>query len=336
MDEIRVALIGATGHFYIAGGFGVIPGLTPVGCAPDGFSRDVYARAAEFKCPVYDDYRRLLDETKPNVVYLACWYAHNGEVALECLRRGLHVLSEKPPLNSWEQWRQARELCAADPNRHYLTEFNLRAGDAWRAAREAVAGGAIGRPVLIRAQKSYRFGASRPDFYRCREHYGGTLLWVASHALDLVTWASGLDYVSFSGLQGNLSRPGYGEMEDHVVVMSRLAGGATAVTTADFLRPEKAPTHGDDRLRIAGTDGLVEVIDGRCVLLGNHEEPRVLAESAEASESVAAKFVNTLRGDGDGTFSTAETLRVAGCLLAAREAVDSGREIFLKDTPAGA
>lgn len=333
-DEIRVAMIGATGHFYILSAFGVIDGLKPVAFAHDGYG-GVHARAAEHDCPTWDDYRRMLDEVRPDVAALGCWYAHNGEAALECLRRGIHVLSEKPPLNDWDQWREAKALCDADPGLHYLTEFELRAHPAFAAARGAVTQGLIGRPVLARAQKSYRFGTARPDFYRLREHYAGTLMWVASHAIDLLPWATGLDYLDFSGFQGNISRPDYGEMEDHVAVIAKMSGGAGALLTADFLRPAKAPTHGDDRLRIAGTEGIVEVINDECVLLTNSEEPRVLAAGREGGEGIAEKFVKTLRGEGDGTFSTGETLRSAAWLLAAREAVDSGGRVSMHDTPAG-
>jgi len=47
--------------------------------------------------------------------------------------------------------------------------------------------------------------------------------------------------------------------EDHAGLLLRLANGGTATCHLDFLRPEAAPTHGDDGLRIAGSEGVLEV-----------------------------------------------------------------------------
>jgi hypothetical protein len=44
-------------------------------------------------------------------------------------------------------------------------------------------------------------------------------------------------------------------------LLFRLANGGTATCHLDFLRPESAHTHGDDRLRIAGSEGVLEAED---------------------------------------------------------------------------
>ena len=192
LDKIRVASIGDAGHFYIAAGLGKIEGLEYVAAASDGYG-GARLLANDPGIPVYEDYRRMLDAVRPDVASLGCWYAHNGQLALECLRRGIHVFTDKPALNSWEEWQEAREICAVHPQLCFLTEFEARLNPAFRAAHDAVREGRIGRPVLASAQKSYRFGAARPDFYRRREHFAGLVMWVASHGLDFMSWASGLD-----------------------------------------------------------------------------------------------------------------------------------------------
>ena len=204
-DEIRIASIGDAGHFNIRRGFGQIEGLAYVAAASDGYGLPRPLDALP-ESSIYADYRAMLDEIRPNVVTLGCWYAHNGEVALECLRRGIHVVTDKPALNTWEELDQATRLCRENPELVFITEFATRMTPASRAAHDAVRAGEIGRPVLVRGQKSYRFGA-RPDFFKRREHFSGLVMWVASHAIDFASWASGLDYVSFQGLQGNLVAP---------------------------------------------------------------------------------------------------------------------------------
>ncbi len=84
---------------------------------------------------------------------------------------------------------------------------------------------------------------------------------VGIHALDYARWAAGVDYVELSAYHANLAhseRPG---CQDVAAVLARLANGGAAVFTFDYLRPAAAPTHGDDRLRVAGSRGVLEVCD---------------------------------------------------------------------------
>src|SRR5690606_24708979 len=126
-------------------------------------------------------------------------------------------------------------------------------------ARELIHLGAIGDVVMVQAQKSYRFGTSRPDFYKTRALFGGIIPWVGTHAIDFARWCTGLSYETVTGRHGNRSFPAYGEMEDHAALFFTMKGGVPCLVTADFLRPEGAKTHSDDRLRVTGSKGVVEI-----------------------------------------------------------------------------
>ena len=115
---------------------------------------------------------------------------------------------------------------------------------------------------------------------------------------------------------GNLSRPEYGAMEDHVVALFDLKNGGHAVLHADFLRPTGAPSHGDDRLRIAGTLGVVEVRGGRCLLINKNGESDI-TDSVEV-RPIEAEFFAAIRGE-DSVYSTAESLLIAEVLLRAHD-----------------
>ena len=47
-------------------------------------------------------------------------------------------------------------------------------------------------------------------------------------------------------------------METATASVLQLDNGGLATLRVDYFRPETAPTHGDDRLRLAGTKGIVE------------------------------------------------------------------------------
>lgn len=82
--------------------------------------------AARFHVPkVYSDYRRMLDEVKPDAVYVLMPPHHVFDVAMDVLNRGLHLFIEKPPgLNAYQNRQMA--LCAERNNVIAMSGFQRR------------------------------------------------------------------------------------------------------------------------------------------------------------------------------------------------------------------
>ncbi len=70
--------------------------------------RDEAAKAAP-GVPIYDDYRKLLDEKKPEAVWAFVENDRHLEVTRACATRGIHLIFEKPMAATYEQ---AREMLA--------------------------------------------------------------------------------------------------------------------------------------------------------------------------------------------------------------------------------
>jgi predicted dehydrogenase len=153
-------------------------------------------------------------------------------------------------------------------------------------------------------------------------------MWVASHAIDVIPFVTGQRLMSAIGHGGNLSRPDFGSMEDHVAALFVISGGGTAVVHADFLRPAAAATHGDDRLRVAGSEGVLEIIGGRCRLITNGQPETSLTERTPA-RPIHLELLDALRGEPSELYSTAESLAAARTLLRVRAAVDEGHWVNL-------
>ncbi len=322
---MRVLFIGGHGHHYLspAARDGRVEAIAWAGDGHDAdAARSAMARRLEIDGPFRDDYRLALDELKPDAVNIGAMYGHNGEVVLEALRRGVKVVSDKPVAATWPQLEAIERHCEAHRDAVLLTEFNLRSRPAFRAAKRAVEQGRVGTPVLATAQKSYRWG-QRAEFYKRRADYGGTLLWIASHGIDAIWYATGIDLAGVAGGQGNLARPDYGDAEDHVALCYRLANGGHAMAHADFLRPAAAPTHGDDRIRIAGSAGLLEVRDDRCMLTTADEPPTDITGFGQGA-AVTGDLLAALDGD-TSVYSTAASVQMARWLLHSRDAADRGQ-----------
>lgn len=321
---MKIGFIGGFGHHYLRGALSddAFAFERPIAFAPSAAHDDRAAVLAKQLGDVafFDDAQTLLDQFKPDVVSVGAIYALNGDHAAAALERGIPVVSDKPIAATWAQLDRLRELVRAKPQSVLLTEFDFRSRAGFRAARQAVRDGQIGVPALATGQKSYRFG-SRPGWYSDRAQYGGMMLWVASHAIDAVRFVTGARVLAVTGRGGNISRPQYGTSEEYVTATLELDGGGTGIVHADFYRPDKASTHGDDRLRVAGTRGVVEVRGGVCTLIGEDGIERDITDSV-AVRPMHAELIAAIRGETTDLFSTAESLEVAALLLHARDAAD--------------
>jgi len=262
---LKIAAIGLTGHIhYLFEGLRRNPELALVGIAGvtevDSIE-DGRRLAAEFGCPYFEDYRRLLDETRPEVAGVSTRYDRNGPISIECLERGIHCLTEKCVALDVETLARIRSLVDRGPAR-ILGMHTMRYTPEFFSIWQAVQEGRIGKPRLFTGQKSYRFGSSRPDFYRKRALYGGTIPWVGAHAVDWAVWTMGT-FESLWAAHDTDENFGYGEFEAHAALSFRFKSGGEGLISADFYRSSTAETHGDDRVRLAGPKGIVEARGGK-------------------------------------------------------------------------
>jgi predicted dehydrogenase len=328
---MKIGFIGGSGHHYLRGL--LTGGDSPVAieaAAGDGHDLPASRKWAEAQkiSRWFDDPAALLEQFKPDAVSIGSIYGRNGDLVAQMLERNVPTVSDKPIAATWEQLERLRRL-ASGGRAILLTEFDFRCRPAFRAAQRAIAEGKIGEVILATGQKSYRFG-TRPAWYADRASYGGTLLWIASHSIDATEWVTGRRIRRAVGHQGNLSHRELGTMEDHLSVLLELDNGGTGVVHADFLRPAAAATHGDDRMRVAGSEGVVEVRDERCRLTTRDQAERDITDSV-AVRPMHLELLAALRGEKSAWFSTEQSLEMARTLLHARDATDSGRWVSVGD-----
>ena len=329
---MRIGFIGGWGHHYLAEIVRERPGdVEAFAFAGDGVD-DARAKdrfdnlAASHKGGQwFDSAAALLDEFKPDVMNIGPVYGRIGDFVIQTLRRQIPCVSEKPLANDWPTLVAIR-AAAKESSAPLVTEFPFRSDPAMAAAQQAVAAGELGDIVLATGQKSYRFG-SRPAWYSDRQLYTGTIPWVASHAIDFIRFVTGQRFVETFGRQGNVSHPEMGVMEDHTVSMFTLAGGGAAVVHADYGRPNKAATHGDDRLRVVGSKGLVEVRDGRCLLTTHDQAESDITDRLPARSAAEDMLAAAMGKTDDDRYGTLASLESAALILFARDAADTGMSV---------
>ena len=326
---VRVGLIGTDGHTGIL--LGSIPGMPGVELTAfakslpnDDVSHLKRNKAFTEKTRIYDGYEQLLEKEELDVVGVCMPYYRNAEVSIAAARRGVHIVSEKPVATTLADLAKLKKVVTRSKIR-LTTMLNMRCFPPYRAARKAVQEGLIGEPILLTSQKSYKFGAARPWFYKDAKTYGGSIPWAGIHAIDYMRWTTGRKYVQVSAWQGNKDHPDYPGFQDHGGVLLKLDNAGTAMCNMDYLRPETAPTHGDDRLRVAGSDGVLEVLgaENRVLLTTAADGPREL----DLPEKVDffADFLAELAGKGKHLISQEDAFRLTEVCLKARNAAETGK-----------
>ena len=144
--------------------------------------------------------------------------------------------------------------------------LDMRYYPQYRALRYIALSGKIGEVAQMSAQKSYIAG-QREAWYKNRETYGSTILWIGIHMIDLMRFTTGRNFTHASSFMGHVGFPESGSMETTTASAFRLDNGGTAALHMDYYRPETAATHGDDRLRLAGTEGVAEYSESNGVTL---------------------------------------------------------------------
>ena len=275
MNKIRLGIIGmgnmGSGHLRSIMK-GESPRITVTAFAD--IVREKLDKASEI-CPsakAFDNAEEMLDSGLIDAALIAVPHYDHPKLAIECFKRGIHVMTEKP---AGVYTRQVREMndAAKAANVKFGIMFNQRTNPIYAKAREIVRSGQLGerkRLVWIvtnwyRTQAYYDSGSWRATW---NGEGGGVLLNQAPHNLDLWQWIFGMP-VSIRAFctVGKFHNIG---VEDDVTIYGEYENGATAVfisTTGE------AP--GSNRLEISGTKGKLVLEDGKLKWWKLKEDERV-------------------------------------------------------------
>jgi predicted dehydrogenase len=271
---------------------------------------------------VFDDYAKMLDSARPDVVVIAGPFELHAEMAVESMRRGIHVFCEKPVAMTMDGLERLR-TAHSESGVRLAGMMGLRYEPAFYTAWRAIKDGAVGTVRMINTRKSYKLG-ERPPHYHRRETYGGTIPWVGSHAIDWLMWLSGESFVSVHAMHTARDNRGNGDMEMTALCQFSLTNDVFGSVSMDFLRPANAPTHGDDRARIAGTEGVIEVRDGSVFLVNAGMEGEVELP-VKCDRKIFRDFIESIEGNNECLVGSEETFELTRACLLARQSADENR-----------
>ncbi len=260
---MKIAIVGGSGHYRYV--LEELKNHTLLGIAPGIIGEDLTKlqnalAKRELEAPLFDDWKKLVKDADVAVVNTRP--DKNAIVSSYCLERGICAFSEKPLAVTMEQL-QILGKAAEKSKARCSAMLGIRYSGWYRTVKKAAEH--IGSIRLINAQKSYKLGV-RPDFYKNKNTFGGIIPWVSIHALDWILDLTGAKVTAIGADTDNGCNSGNGDLEMTALCQLQLEGGILASVSADFFRPEGAPTHDDDRIRVVGTEGIVEYMAGKVTL----------------------------------------------------------------------
>lgn len=190
----------------------------------------------------YTDYVRMLDELHPDAVSIAVPTTDHLEVALETIRRGIHVLIEKPIAYSLDQGQQiimAAEQAGVRLMVGHIERFN----PAVIGLKERLAAGELGRVFQIDARRQGPFPARVKDV--------GVVIDLAVHDLDVMRYVSDAEVLR---IFAETERRIHSTSEDLLSGLVRLTGGIVGTLAINWLTPTKIRS-----LQVTGERGMYHV-----------------------------------------------------------------------------
>jgi predicted dehydrogenase len=211
---VKVGVIGAgkmgISHLSILGAH---PDVQVVGVADTSkMTTDVLKKYTTFPC--YADYEKMLDEARPEAVFVAAPTKHHYQLVKTLLLRNIHVFVEKP---FCLDVKEGAELVLMAKRKGLVNQvgYHNKFIGTFREVKEIVEKGYLGTiqhfvgesygPVVVRKkQGTWR---SKP------EEGGGCLLDYASHVIDLLNYL----VAPIRHIRGSVLKPMYSEqVEDSV------------------------------------------------------------------------------------------------------------------------
>ena len=227
----------------------------------------------------FENYIDMLDSGLCDAVLVEVPHYQHPEMVIECLKRGINVICEKPAGVYTKQVREMNEVAKASKAKFGMM-FNQRTNCLYRKMREMIANGEIGELQRVtwiitdwyRTQFYYDSGSWRATW---EGEGGGVLFNQCPHQLDLVQWVVGKlpKYVNGFCKFGKWHDI---EVEDDVTAYFEYDNGATGmfITTT-------GETPGTNRFEVSGTRGKLLCDGGKLWFYKNNTDSQEYSRTAD-------------------------------------------------------
>ena len=328
MDKVKVACHGTSGHQIV----GLMPELERAELvAISGVDEQGYQELkkrlpkAVGDTPHYPDLDTLLETCDFDMVSLCSdWRAAQADDAVRCLKAGKHVLAEKPMACSLEKLEELRRA-AEESGKELRTMNSMVYVPKYWGVKDIIDSGEIGEVVQVYAMKSYPYNDNRPQELG---KDGGLTMQAGIHAVSFVRFVTGLEFTEIFCQDTKQGNPKEGELRRASNMTSRMSNDALCCILSNYCNPRAIGFHGNDQLRVFGTKGMVELVDGgnRRMWVTDEKAPSEFPDGKPTHKYVFDLIDCIL--DGTPTLLTQEdSLINTEVVLKAQQSAETGRVV---------
>mgnify|MGYP000967873799 FL=1 len=206
---------------------------------------------------MYTDYKKMVDELKPDLISIATESGIHAEIALHCIDKGVNLIIEKPMAMSIEDANKIINL-AEEKNVKVSACHQNRFNVAIQKLRKAVESGRFGKlshgSIHVRWNRNAGYYEQAP-WRGTWEQDGGALMNQCIHGIDLLRWMMGDEIEEIYGATRQQFHD-YLEAEDVGMAVIKFKNGAIGTiegTTNVF------PKNLEETLYIFGENGTVKI-----------------------------------------------------------------------------
>jgi len=273
MDKVRFAFIGFR-HGHIMSLYDLAQGRDDIevvaSCEEDDAARAQLQSAGKVDV-THSSYADMLDQVPCDVVAVGDYFGIavgdyfgiRGARVLEALRRGKHVVSDKPICTTLGELHQIEAL-AEERGLSVGCQFDMRDRGTDMEVRRLIREGAIGEvhSIVVTGQHPMLYG-TRPSWYYEPGKHGGTINDIAIHAVDAIPWLTGLKWATVESARGwNAALTQERIFQDGAQFMATLSNGCGVLCDVSYLSPNRAgykmPQYW--RMAFAGSKGFLEAL----------------------------------------------------------------------------
>ena len=243
---------------------------------------------------LYEDYKTMLEEEKPELVSIATESGSHAEIALYCIKKGIHCIIEKPMAMSIED--ADKIIALAEENKVKVSachqnRFNI----AIQELRKALEAGRFG--TLSHGSINVRWNRNKGYYDQAPwrgtwAQDGGCLMNQCIHGIDLLRWMMGEEVEEVYGVTRQQFH-NYLEAEDVGTAVVKFKNGAIGTIEGTV---NVYPKNMEETLYIFGKNGTVK-IGGTST---NNIDVWQFADATEEDEKKAGMEESTSNVYGNG------------------------------------
>ncbi|MDD3153615.1 MAG: Gfo/Idh/MocA family oxidoreductase [Victivallaceae bacterium] len=313
---IRIGIVGcgviAPSHLL---SYSHIPGIEVVALADLQLDK-AEKLAGEYHVPkVYASGAELFADPDIDAVSICTDHGSHSALAIEALRRGKHVLVEKPLASSVPELDAMLAEGKKHPELVFSGVLQHRFDPVYKLARRLIAEGILGRllnvSLIMQCRRDAAYYAAAPWRGKWSTEGGSVLMNQTIHFIDLLAYLAG-DFAQITGFFDNLAHQGVIETEDVASAALKFQNGALGtvlVTSASFRDWEMT-------LGFHGTTGSLELRDGKLLQFDCADKTRM--ENVQHSFAALADDEAKLRA-GKAYYGAGHDAQLADFVAAIRD-----------------